>query len=423
MQPETKKHHFVPRSLLRYFSVGAAGDFIYVIDKRSGKSFRTSLMNAGSQNAFNTLEFESHVWNFEPIFGDVDGRLATLLRQIHQDQNAAMLSPDDRLGWADMVAVQLVRTPLARMTITQSATDLVAAIEEGFGTSVDLPIPTDNDARASTVQMFQERDDFRTALEGKDFVIFRAVGSTRFLISDHPVVRQSSVPYGDSGLNSPGVAIYLPLGRDLMLGLLCKSIQFKLNLQPIESLSIPPEAAQRLVALREGLRTGQPVGLGDNVVARFNHLLVAGSSRFLYGPEDSFDEVRRTLDRHPGLREVKSLTKIGRMGSGPGPSCLMPEGQQLVLFGQQSHYMVEVSDWSNDLQPFEAHVVDVATLRHALDDAPFVEMRLFVDKQQLLMKRNVRVDVLDPGPPIRIQVRHSDPAMDALDAAIRKSSP
>ncbi len=275
-------------------------------------------------------------------------------------------------------------------------------------------------ARASAVQLFLERNRFRAALEKKDLALFEAVGSARFLISDHPVVRESSVPYGETGLNSPGVTVYLPLGPDLVLGLLCKSIQFQLNSRPIERLSLPSEVEQWLVALREGLRTGHPIGCGDEFIAKFNRLQVVGSSRFLYGPEDTFGEARQTLERRPEVRDVKSLIKVGRIGRGPGPSARMPDGKWLLLFGQRSHYTIEIAEWSEDQEAFEAHIRDDAALRDALGDAPFTEMQLYVDKQQREMKRQVRVDVLDPGPPMRIQVRHSDPALDALDAAIRK---
>lgn len=376
-------------------------------------------MNAGSQNDFNKLETESGVWNFEPIFDDVDARLATLLRRIHQDRN--LNSHDNRSGWADIVAVQLVRTPLVRTTLIQAAIDLATSISDALGTRVNIAAPTDNEARASAVRMFQDREDFRVALEKKDLVLFQAAGHGRFLISDCPVTRQSTVSYGAAGLSSPGIAVYLPLGPDLMLGLLCKSVKLKLNAQPIEQLSIPPDVAGRLIAIREGLRTGQPVPLKDESVAYFNDLQIAGCTRFLYGPEDSFDDVRETLQRHPKLRDVRSCITVGPMGSAPRPSQHMPEGRWLVLFGQTNHYMIEISDWSDEQMLFEACVSDVVTLHHALDDAPFYEMGLYVNKEQRLMMRDVRVDIIDTGPPMRIQFSHLDSAINQISALIRES--
>lgn len=353
-------------------------------------------------------------WNFEHIFQDVDDRLGYLLKQIHQARDVSVLTADDRRDWADMVAVQLLRTPIMRTTMTQIAADIVGSLaESGFAKPEDFSMPTDNDSRRSMVDMFQKRDSWRTALGDKDFVLFEGAGSTPFLISDHPVVRLSTVPYGDSGLSSPGVGVYLPLGPDLVLAMLCKSVRENLNAPPIEALKI------HHVALREGLRTGKPVRQSDSFVANFNALQVAGSSRFLYGPQNAFDAVRATLEAKPELRHVKSNVKIGRMGYGPPSSNRMPEGQWLVLFGQSNHYMLPIQHWREEQCEAETH--DLETLNRALADAPFNEMQHYADKQQLQMKRNVRIEILTSSAPFRFRIRSTDPFMEALDATIRQS--
>ena len=317
-----------------------------------------------------------------------------------------------------MVAVQLLRTPIMRTTMTQIAADLVDSLtERGLAKPEDFSLPTDNDSRRSTVENFLDRNSLRTALEDKDFVLFEGTGSTPFLISDHPVVRQSTVPYGDSGLSSPGVGVYLPLGPDLMLAMLCKSVRASLNARPIEALEMPQELSQRYIALREGLRTGHPVRQSDSFVASFNALQIAGSSRFLYGPQNAFDAVRATLEARPELRHVKS--RVGRMAYGPPPSDRMLEGQWLVFFGQSNHYMLPIQNWCEE--QCEAETQDLETLSRALADAPFNEMRHYADKQQYQMKRNVRVEILTNSAPVRFRIRNADPAMDALDAAINRS--
>lgn len=420
MRRESKKHHYVPQSLLRFFSVDGFGKSIYVFDKSSGNAFKSSLKNAGSQNDFNKLETKEGIKNFEPIFSEVDGRLANLLVQLHQCRDVSVLSDNDRRDWADMVAVQLLRTPIMRTTIAQLAADLVGSLtESGLAKPEDFSLPTDNDSRRSMVKMFRNRDSLRTALENKDFVLFEGTGSTPFLISDHPVVRQSTVPYGDSALSSLGVGIYLPLGPDLVLAMLCKSVRASLNARPLEALEMPQELSQRNIALREGLRTEHPVRQSDSFVASFNALQIAGSSRFLYGPQNAFDAVRATLEAHPELRHVKSYVQVGRMGDGPPSSNRMPEGQWLVLFGQTNHYMLPIQNWREDQCEGETH--DLETLNRALADAPFKEMQHYADKQQCQMKRNVRVEILTHSAPVRFRIRNADPAMDALDAAINRS--
>lgn len=327
---ESRKHHYVPQSLLKCFSVDNAGKQIYVFDKTCGKAFLSSLVDAGSQNNFNKLEINEEVWNFEHIFQEVDDRLACLLKQIHHARDVSVLTDDDRRDWADMVSVQLLRTPLMRTTMPQVAADLVdSLVDIGLAKPEDFSLPTDNDSRINAVKMFLKRNALRATLEDKDFVLFESAGSTSFLISDHPVVRQSTAPYGDTGLTSPGVGIYLPLGPNLVLSMLCKSVRASLNARPIEEFKMPQELSQRNVALREGLRTGRPVRQSDSFVAGFNALQIAGSSRFLFGPENEFDAVRKTLEAHPELRHVKSHVKVGRMGYGLPSSNRMPEGQWL----------------------------------------------------------------------------------------------
>lgn len=422
MQNESKKHHFVPQSLLKYFSADSSRKQIYVFDKSCGKSSLKSIKKyAGLEHDFNKLETEDGVRNFEHIFQDVDNRLANLLKQIHQSRDVSVLTDDDRRDWADMVAVQLLRTPLMRTTMTKVMADLVGTLtENGLAEPEDFPLPTDNDSRRSAVKMFLNRDSLRSALEGKDFVLFESTGSTPFLISDHPVIRQSTVPYGDSGLSSSGVGIYLPLGSNLVLAMFCKSVSASLNARPIESLEMPQELAHKSIALREGLLTGKPVQQSDSFVASFNALQIAGSSRFLYSSQNVFEAVRATLEAHPKLRHVKSHVHVGQMGCAPLPSNRMPNGQWLVLFGQINHYMLPIQNWQEEQSEGGTH--DVETLNRALADAPFKEMRRYVDKQQCQMKRNVRIEILANSMPVRFQICNIDPAMDALDAAINRPS-
>jgi hypothetical protein len=406
MQHDSKKHHFVPCSLLRYFSVDGAGDFIYKFDKRSAKAFPCSLENAGSQKGYNYLQTDDGVRNCEPLFDELDDRLDKRLRQIHGSRNLSILTAQDRRDWADIVAVQLVRSPITRTSLTQIAVDFVSIlVESGLAKPETFDLPSDNDSRRSTFEMLADRERWRMALEDKDFVLFEPAGSARFWISDHPVVLQSMVPYGDVGLRSPGIAVYLPLAPDLVLGMVCKSAALSTNAN---------------IDLREGLRTGNPVRRPDEVVNSFNSLLVA-YARFLYSSEDSFNPARALLRKYPELAEDNTIMRVGRLGEGLPVAHEMPDGQWLVLFGQSNHYMLQIGDLHEESDSFEIVTRDIVTLERALIDAPFSEMRLYQDRQQRQMMRNIRIEVLSEVPPVRIRVRSADPAMDALDAVIARS--
>lgn len=419
MKGESNKHHFVPRSLLRYFSVDGLGHRVHVFDKHGGKAFTPSIENAGSKNGFNKVETATGRWNFEHLFNEVDAQLHELLREIHASRSVANLPSELRRRWADIVAVQLIRTPLVRSTIIQAVRDLSDSMVNG-GWIDALTMPTENDSRFTAVELFLQRDSFSAALGDKDYVLFEPAGSARFLISDHPIVQQSLAPYGGSGLQSRGVAVYLPLGPDLLLGMMCKTTAVSLNARPIEHLDIEPSASQALIALREGLRTGNPIGCPDEFVNYMNGCQVANCARFLYSHQDDFSSVCALLEQHPALKEVATLIEVGRVGEGLPVMRRMPEGQWLVLYGVRSHYMIRISDCSLESDPIDASTDQVDALERALADSPFSEMQIVKDGRPMCMMRDVRVDVLAKGRSVRFRIRPADSSMESLSEAIAR---
>lgn len=146
-QREARKHHFVPRSLLRYFRPPAEeGEYLFVYNKQSGRTFQTSLMNAGSENGFNSYQEGEEIINFERDFDGVDGLLATRLREIHAAKNSSALTKEHCRDWANLVAVQLLRTPIVRSTMIAFFEELNAQVEDLFGSKLDMPTPTEDDA-------------------------------------------------------------------------------------------------------------------------------------------------------------------------------------------------------------------------------------------------------------------------------------
>lgn len=431
MPNESKKHHFIPQSLLKYFSSDIDANKVYQFDKNNPKPFfydKASLESikktAGMEENFNTLEIESDVWNFEDLFKNVDNRLSILLKQIHQIRDISVLTTDDRRNWADMVAVQMLRTPIMRTTMLQMADDFIdILVKSELSKPEEFSPPTDNDSRESTVKLFYDRNSMRSLLENKDFVLFEGTGSAPFIISDNPVViRHSTDPHGLRGLNSLGIGIYLPLGPDLVLAMLCKSVKINLNARPIEALKMSHESAQMCIALREGLRTGRPVRWPDDFTAKLNAYQIEDSSRFLYSSKNEFNAARALLKTHPELRQVNSSIQAGEMGTLPHVFNRMPKGQSLVLFGQNNSYMLTVQNWQKEQYEGETH--DIEILYRALADAPFSKMQYYDgDKMQGEGKLNIRIEIMTNLPPVRFRVRNIDPEMDAFYACVAKNRP
>lgn len=75
---ESNFHHFVPKSLLRRFTVDRAGKQIWVFDKSTDRSFPAGLQSTGAGQGYNTLKLaDGSVWNFEDFFQDIDDEFAT----------------------------------------------------------------------------------------------------------------------------------------------------------------------------------------------------------------------------------------------------------------------------------------------------------------------------------------------------------
>lgn len=409
---ESSKHHFVPRSLLRYFRPPGEGEYLYAFDKHSGKEFRTSLMNAGSEHGYNTLVHADKKINFESDFDRLDGLLAARLRGIHETRSLASLSAQQRADWAELLAVQLLRTPIVRSTVKNLADELTQ-ISVKFGVDLGSELPSENGARKSAHALLQNRDKAIQSLLAKDFVLFETSGEIPFRISDRPVTLQSSLPFGDTGLSSFGVAIFMPLGQGLMLGMLCPSIRKKLSLVSFDRLDLPADRVEQLVALKNGLTRGELVTLNQNMVERHNQQQIAGCSRFVYGPTQDFEDVRTLILAHPETRDARSFITMGKMGEGPAEKPNMPPGSWLALFGRTESHMLEVSDVSEG-EPFEMTVQDKDLLAHAMSDGPFSEVQLYDDRRCCRGMRNVCLVVLQDSDKARVQVRFADPALDAL---------
>lgn len=393
--------------------MGEGGEYLFVFNKHSGRVFRTSLMNAGSENGFNSYQQGAETINFEHDFDNVDALLANRLREIHEAKNISAISTVHRRDWANLVAVQLLRTPIVRSTMIALFEHMSAQVEEMFGAKLDMPIPNEDDACMVARGLFQDREEAVEALAAKDMVLFEAIGDTHFRISDRPVTLESSLPFGDTGLTSLGVTVFMPLGQRLMLGLLCPSIRRKLNKVPLEALDLRPDVKTRLIALRHGLATGSVVQLDEAMVTRHNDKQIAGCMRFVYGPTNDFRDAQLLLDARPEIRNVRSSISIGKIGHGPGPRPHMPPGSWLALFGRTESHILEICDVS-DSEPLEMTVQNSMALDDAMNDSPFAEIQYYVDKSCRRGMRNVHLLKLENIGALRVQVRYVNPALDSL---------
>ena len=227
MNRPSKKHHFVPQAQLRNFSADAERRFLYVLDKQTDRSFRTSILNAGSENDFNTISLGASKWNFEDLFQEVDTRSALLIAEILSRKSLAWLSEDDRLALADLFATQMLRTHFSRTTRAHLA-DRLREITRQLGYDPDqnptMATPPDAALRLGAVRTFLDRSEQVVALLRLYPALYRANGDHRFIISDHPTAVMNAFPYGELGLTSHGILVVLPISPEIMIALHCPTI-------------------------------------------------------------------------------------------------------------------------------------------------------------------------------------------------------
>lgn len=414
MGDESKKHHYVPQSVLRGFSFDQKQRHLYVFDKIKMTSFTSSVYNAGCENQFNTVEIEGQTVSFERLFQTNDDQLARLLNKIRNDRSLARLTPEDRFALSEVVAAQMIRTKLVRTTLRSIAEQLSKTLREAGidpGEVDGFSIPTDQEIRRAALVSFLDLQEIVDSLQKKRPILIHSCESDFFWISDHPVVLYNSFPYGERGLNSPGIEIYFPVSCDLVLGFFCPSIELKIQQLLTDQLSAEFKKYEEIY---RGLQEGYSVSLGAGTGHFLNELQVRSSSRFLYSSNDDFQKAREIVQDEPEVRDVQSLISVSRLGEWPNLHPNMPDGLWIVFYGRNSHYMVAADRWDENSAFLEFETCDEITLQAVLGDQPLEQATLFQNGRDRRGMREVKIEVFGKRAPFRVKVTHRDDVLNQI---------
>ncbi|OBP77994.1 DUF4238 domain-containing protein [Mesorhizobium loti] len=215
----SRKHHYVTQAQLRHFARDEGRTQIHVFDKTTGKSFTSSIMDAGSENDFNTITGDGGRLNFEAMYDAVDDAGAAIVAQIAEHRSLSWMGEQQVLALADLRTVQMLRTKLARETpgvLIEEMRDLLDKLGADLN-DPHLAPPTDADAKRGSIEAFVKRTNHRNSFLRLMPGLVEPAGSARFLISDHPVVFTNPFPYGDHGIQAQGILVHLPLSPTLLL--------------------------------------------------------------------------------------------------------------------------------------------------------------------------------------------------------------
>jgi hypothetical protein len=384
---ESKKHHYVPQSLLRNFKYDK--NKIFVFDKKRKVSYPSSIIDAGSENHFNTVVRNGKRLNFEALFQKNDDDLACLVEKIIDNRNTHCLTVLEKEKLLNVVVVQIIRTKMYRTSMKSLSEQLMQQFSEKEW-DLDLEIPTENDVRESSLSSYKDFEPQMKAIIGKVGFLIQSNTNEDFIISDNPITRHNTFPYGGVGLSCHGIEVYFPISPNLTFALYCPTIIKKMNSYVVSQ----PESRTKTLyqSLLKGIASGIPVTLGKTTSKFLNSLQVSNSSRFLYSnSKNLFCSANEIINKNPDLAEVKTQTTLGEMGKAPINN-KMPDGEWVVIHSTHDHHMFPVFNVPNEIGDFKFSIKRNNDIEGVLSSMNIKEISLFKNGSQVSHMKDVRLE-------------------------------
>jgi hypothetical protein len=302
------KDHYVPQLLLRGFASGKR-NLLYVFDKRTGQTFRSSARDAGCERGFYEPCRDPAV-QVDEWMKQVETEAGAVIVDIRRRGNLKNLTQADREWVAAFAAVQMVRTKRQLAARNDLSQTLASALRAWGMDPSSIPGFDEFDADQLRTEFLDGIQSLSHKLfphlADKSIVLFVSDRKNPCWISDHPVVRHNSLNPGDGirgtlGVANTGVEIYLPISSQFVLGFLCTSIEeYFLNAR---RLFPPASVAAPVEEMLNGISAGEAIRTEAVNVAFFNSLQVVQSERYLFAEDNDFELAMRMLRDNPQFRE------------------------------------------------------------------------------------------------------------------------
>ncbi len=224
--------HYVPRFLLKNFSVDPNKPQVWAYDKSTGRSFRTNVRNIAAEKGFYRLEVGGRTLSLEEGLSTLEDKTAAIIQRIVGARSIGGLSDDDRIVIAVFVAVQMRRGPNSRAHIQALGEAVRATLgERGFDVgSINKVSPEmlPGDAKALSILSLTDSQEFVPYILDKAWVLFETSPTAPLYISDNPIglqnlVQKATPIYGNLGLGVTGIEVYLPISSMLSIAFYCRS--------------------------------------------------------------------------------------------------------------------------------------------------------------------------------------------------------
>ena len=383
MNKESRKHHYVPRSLLSNFTIDDNKKSVFVFDKKDRRCFVSSIGDAGAERDFNRTCIDGKDINFEDWFQKLDSKLSKITRRIIEYRSVVNLNDDDLIDLYFLVACQFIRTKYPRLAVRDLYKNLVKWIKD-----LELSIPDSEDitdVNNVTVNLFSQLHVFASMFRDKDLLLL--VSEERPLwISDNPITIFNAFPYGDIGIKSPGVEIYYPIASDLCLAFFCPSIKEIVSESADPAHPRPSSESPISIELYKAFTGQRILNLDNNYSTYLNELQVLNSIRFIYSREDNFELVDEVVNRNPDVADKRSYISFN---SKMAPDAKGLVGTFLVVYKGHKHYALIVDLIENKSPFIDFTTPDLGKLKDMLQHSPFDNVVLYKDGKGIRGMRDV----------------------------------
>ena len=421
MTTVSKKHHYVPQSILNRFSIDKDEKQIYVFNKQLGKGYISSIIDSGSENKYNTIKTEFGEINLESLYQKIDDLYPVITKKIIDLGALKGLDLEDFYSIALVTANQLKRTKIQRSTfdyinkeLYDSTNQILEKLNNRKIENSYKRISSEEVKAISIFGSFNLENEIKTLLD-KGIYLIKNKSEIPFVISDNPVIMHNSFKYAGTGISEKGIEIYLPISPDYIIGFCCKTLIGKLE-QSEEFGILKSDGLNMLKSIREDIPF--EVFSKENIEF-YNQQQILNAYRFIYSSIDDFSLAHETISAIPQTKNHVSNVKIGEMGKAPPPNENLPKGELLVVYGAKDHNMLPISVIEESDTKIIFSSIKNLLLSTVLSDTPYQRIEYYFNQSMKRLIGQPEINVIDEEQGL-FELTHRDKGIIKILKEVRK---
>lgn len=318
---EPKKHHYVPKCILKNFGVGKKCR-LYVLDKTVSNVFSSNVLDSGHENHFYKDDNFGYGSTTEQKLDNLENKCAPIFDKIVSEESIRGIGNNEQSMVCLFVAVQLTRTNKTRESLSDINKAISKRIRE-FGKDPNRDIEnfkelSESEIKSSSIHVLNTMpSDLAENLLDKEIGLLKSPNGEYFYTSDHPISRYNYFPKpgrGNLGLQLKGIEVHFPISPKLCLTFTCSQMLSEIRKKVNEHNIRISRGAGFPVDMLEEEKMITDI---DNRVTRElkpenvefqNSLQVIQSSRFVYSNNRGFELAKDMLKTNPELSEPEGLS-------------------------------------------------------------------------------------------------------------------